>query len=267
MLNQRRLVYPTKMNNQNNIRLNQDNIPAGINKDSGDNPSEILQHLQRNSNILRDRYFWYVVILAILMGIFCYAPKLAILAGVAPLPDWEYAFFVAGYRTFYILCVTVAAWRLGILNGIITSVVLALVLFSPLLFTPPAAFNTWLELGVVGFSIIVSFVIGRQGKMQKLLTKTAYELQQQAMQLRLEVNERKKAERDLRTLSLRAMESLVFALEAKDKYTAGHSRRVTDITMCIGNKMCLSKEDLEDLRCGSLLHDVGKIGVDQLIQN
>jgi putative two-component system response regulator len=72
---------------------------------------------------------------------------------------------------------------------------------------------------------------------------------------------------EIRKLFLGSIEALVFALEAKDKYTAGHSRRVTEIAAAIGAQLGLSEDDMEDLRCGSLLHDVGKIAVDQLIQN
>jgi putative nucleotidyltransferase with HDIG domain len=73
--------------------------------------------------------------------------------------------------------------------------------------------------------------------------------------------------REIRKLFLGAIEALVFALEAKDKYTAGHSRRVTEIALATGSELGLSETDMEDLRWGSLLHDVGKIAVDQLIQN
>jgi putative two-component system response regulator len=73
--------------------------------------------------------------------------------------------------------------------------------------------------------------------------------------------------REIRKIFLGAIEALVFALEAKDKYTAGHSRRVTDIAAAIGKELNLSEGEMEDLRWGSLLHDVGKIAVDQLIQN
>lgn len=70
-----------------------------------------------------------------------------------------------------------------------------------------------------------------------------------------------------RTIFLGAIESLVYALEAKDPYTGGHSRRVTDIALNIGKELGLSKDALEDLRWGALLHDVGKIAVDSTIQN
>jgi putative nucleotidyltransferase with HDIG domain len=71
----------------------------------------------------------------------------------------------------------------------------------------------------------------------------------------------------LRRLFLNAIEALVSALEAKDKYTGGHSRRVTDIALAIGKELGLSGQDLEALRWGSLLHDIGKIAVDPAIQN
>ena len=70
-----------------------------------------------------------------------------------------------------------------------------------------------------------------------------------------------------RKLFLGAIEALVSALEAKDKYTGGHSRRVTEIALALGNELGLSTQDMEDLRWGSLLHDIGKIAVDQAIQN
>jgi putative nucleotidyltransferase with HDIG domain len=72
---------------------------------------------------------------------------------------------------------------------------------------------------------------------------------------------------EIRRLFLGAIEALVFALEAKDKYTAGHSRRVTEVALAIGRELNLPEDDMEDLRWGSLLHDVGKIAVDQFIQN
>jgi len=72
---------------------------------------------------------------------------------------------------------------------------------------------------------------------------------------------------EIRKLFLGSIEALVFALEAKDKYTAGHSRRVTEIALAIGRELNLSEEDQDNLRWGSLLHDVGKIAVDHFVQN
>jgi putative nucleotidyltransferase with HDIG domain len=73
--------------------------------------------------------------------------------------------------------------------------------------------------------------------------------------------------REIRKVFLGAIEALVSALEAKDRYTGGHSRRVTEIALALGNELGLSVQDMEDLRWGSLLHDIGKIAIHEAIQN
>jgi response regulator RpfG family c-di-GMP phosphodiesterase len=72
---------------------------------------------------------------------------------------------------------------------------------------------------------------------------------------------------EIRRLFLASIQSLVFALESKDKYTAGHSRRVSEFTLIIAHYMGIPPEELEDIRYGALLHDVGKIAIDPDIQN
>ena len=57
------------------------------------------------------------------------------------------------------------------------------------------------------------------------------------------------------------------ALEAKDHYTAGHSLRVSDIALAIGAELTLDELEMDNLRWGALLHDVGKLAVDPAIQN
>ncbi|TDM08589.1 MAG: hypothetical protein C4K60_03965 [Ideonella sp. MAG2] len=56
-------------------------------------------------------------------------------------------------------------------------------------------------------------------------------------------------------------DALVEAVEAKDPYTRGHSERVHHLSMEIGRAMDIRDKDLENLYWGSLLHDVGKIGI------
>lgn len=100
----------------------------------------------------------------------------------------------------------------------------------------------------------------------KTLEKRRLELQIKEYQEHLQEKVEEQT-REIRRLFLGAIEALVFALEAKDKYTAGHSRRVTKIALAIGRELSLAEDDMEGLRWGSLLHDVGKIAVDQSIQN
>lgn len=59
--------------------------------------------------------------------------------------------------------------------------------------------------------------------------------------------------------------SLVSTLDAKDPYTRGHSERVALIARRIGQELGLPAEDLHDLHLSGLLHDIGKIGVDDRI--
>jgi response regulator RpfG family c-di-GMP phosphodiesterase len=55
--------------------------------------------------------------------------------------------------------------------------------------------------------------------------------------------------------------TLIEAVEAKDPYTRGHSDRVHHLSMEIGKAMGLPQDELDDLHWGSMLHDVGKIGI------
>ncbi|OGQ50083.1 MAG: hypothetical protein A3I09_02430 [Deltaproteobacteria bacterium RIFCSPLOWO2_02_FULL_47_10] len=55
--------------------------------------------------------------------------------------------------------------------------------------------------------------------------------------------------------------SLVEALEAKDIYTRGHSERVSKLSIEMAKKMNVPTRELESIRKGGLLHDIGKIGV------
>jgi HD-GYP domain-containing protein (c-di-GMP phosphodiesterase class II) len=55
--------------------------------------------------------------------------------------------------------------------------------------------------------------------------------------------------------------SLAGALDARDDYTAGHSRRVSEYSCVIAEILNVSESDLEVIRVGGLLHDIGKIGV------
>lgn len=61
--------------------------------------------------------------------------------------------------------------------------------------------------------------------------------------------------------------SLVNAIEAKDKYTLGHSERVADYSVQLARRLNMSEEEVEDIRIAGMLHDIGKIGVADGILN
>ena len=57
------------------------------------------------------------------------------------------------------------------------------------------------------------------------------------------------------------IQTLRYTVEAKDPYTRGHSDRVSEFSVLIGEKLGLSEEQIKILRIGGLFHDIGKIGI------
>ena len=66
---------------------------------------------------------------------------------------------------------------------------------------------------------------------------------------------------ELALLNWGTLTALARAVDAKSPWTAGHSERVTEKALKVGQVLGLSKEDLENLHRGGLLHDIGKIGI------
>jgi len=73
------------------------------------------------------------------------------------------------------------------------------------------------------------------------------------------------ARRRLRQAYLQILEALVESLEARDEYTAGHSRRVGQYSSWIGRQMGMSAAEIERVQIGATLHDIGKIGIPDAI--
>jgi HD-GYP domain-containing protein (c-di-GMP phosphodiesterase class II) len=68
-----------------------------------------------------------------------------------------------------------------------------------------------------------------------------------------------------RELFLGTVKSLAAAIDGKDPYTRGHSERVSRISVAIAQRLDLSDDECEKIRISALLHDVGKIGIDDSI--
>src|SRR5215467_13350149 len=68
-----------------------------------------------------------------------------------------------------------------------------------------------------------------------------------------------------RELFLGSIRMLAAAIDEKDPYTRGHSGRVAKYSTLIARELGLSEEELDKLRIAALLHDVGKIGVDDRV--
>ncbi len=69
------------------------------------------------------------------------------------------------------------------------------------------------------------------------------------------------ANRLLKERSTAAMESLSATVDARDAYTAGHSRRVQQLALAIGRELGLSQIELDLLGHAALFHDIGKLAI------
>jgi len=66
-------------------------------------------------------------------------------------------------------------------------------------------------------------------------------------------------------LFISTITALAAAIDAKDEYTRGHSERVTKFSVIIGKYLGLNAIELERIKVAGLLHDIGKIGIDDKI--
>jgi len=114
-------------------------------------------------------------------------------------------------------------------------------------------FYGWL--GLVSFNLNEIF---RQGEL-KLLISMAEQLAGVIANTDLYEN--------LEQFIINMVKSLVFAIEAKDTYTRGHSERVSKYSMLMGERLGLGEKEYNDLKWASILHDIGKIGIPESILN
>jgi HD-GYP domain-containing protein (c-di-GMP phosphodiesterase class II) len=79
------------------------------------------------------------------------------------------------------------------------------------------------------------------------------------------IEDLKRSATENRELFLGTVKALAAAIDGKDPYTRGHSERVSRVSMAIAQRMGLSDEECEKIRVSALMHDVGKIGIDDKI--
>lgn len=98
-----------------------------------------------------------------------------------------------------------------------------------------------------------------------LLIESGIKSIQQMHEIRRINDELEETNKKLEQSYLESVQTLRYTVEAKDTYTRGHSDRVSDYSVLIGEKMGLSQDELKTLKIGGLFHDIGKIGVPDAI--
>src|SRR5688500_4338003 len=83
--------------------------------------------------------------------------------------------------------------------------------------------------------------------------------------IEISIDQLKKAAQENHNLFINSIRMLAAAIDAKDPYTRGHSERVARYSIAIGKNLVLNERDMKNLRISALLHDVGKIGIDDRI--
>jgi putative nucleotidyltransferase with HDIG domain len=79
------------------------------------------------------------------------------------------------------------------------------------------------------------------------------------------ISDLKKASEENRQLFIDAIEMIAAAVDAKDPYTKGHSRRVSQYSVALARELGLEEEEVDKIRISATLHDVGKIGVEDRV--
>ena len=85
--------------------------------------------------------------------------------------------------------------------------------------------------------------------------------------IRVKTNHLKRRQREYQHLIGESLRTFANAIDAKDKYTNGHSLRVAAYTLELAKKLNVSEEEQERLYYIALLHDIGKIGIPDRILN
>jgi len=100
----------------------------------------------------------------------------------------------------------------------------------------------------------------------RVLDKRRLILENKSYQLHLEEKVKEQTQR-IRESFLNSIKSLAYALEAKDKYTGGHSQKVAEVAVAIALELGMPEDKVEKIKLAGLVHDIGKIGVSESVLN
>jgi putative nucleotidyltransferase with HDIG domain len=115
--------------------------------------------------------------------------------------------------------------------------------------------------GLAVFAVPLLLMRKTQEAYLKHTQRSAQKLREAADTIQSQNVSLEQANKLLRERSTAAMESLSATVDARDAYTAGHSRRVQQLALAIGRELGLSQPELELLGHAALFHDIGKLAV------
>lgn len=77
----------------------------------------------------------------------------------------------------------------------------------------------------------------------------------------VDITDRKRLERSAEALTESVIQALAAASEARDPYTAGHQRRVSDVAVDIATRLGLSAHEIKGIALAAAIHDIGKVAI------
>ena len=103
--------------------------------------------------------------------------------------------------------------------------------------------------------------------LQKRLASQSSKVEHEHLRIRASLLEEQisRAKSDLIASFEGTINALLLAIDAKDSYTNAHSRRVSELSCAIAKGLGLGSSVIEGLKHASLIHDIGKIGIDESI--
>jgi signal transduction histidine kinase len=146
--------------------------------------------------LMKDIYFWYVTVMTLFAVLFSQAPRIISTLNLPLYGEWAFAYYVALYRGLFLMAVAIASWKYGTKGGM-----LLCILFSPftllVVIANREAFSFFIDISVLILGFIFSWLVGKQGTMNQLLSRNAEELKLQSEKLKTEIIERQQYEEAL----------------------------------------------------------------------
>jgi putative nucleotidyltransferase with HDIG domain len=227
------------------------------------------------------------------------APLLVLMCVIQHIPDWirqRYRWYIQSFNICnYVLASLSAAWvsraggSAGLLAGglaasatfiLVNRTLLVAMLGAARRLSPRqtgllALEDLWIDFSLAAMGVTLA-ALGRVEHwlvplalsplvLIYYLQRDARELEEASQTIQRQNESLHEANELLMERSRAAMEGLAATVDARDAYTAGHSRRVRHISLEIGAELGLAEEELEVLGQAALFHDIGKIAVPDAI--
>jgi putative nucleotidyltransferase with HDIG domain len=248
----------------------------------------------------RHQVFHAALVFVIAGALLLPTPLLVLMCVVQHIPDWmrhRYRWYIQTFNIAnYVVSALAAAWAargasgssLLVVSGfaatvtflIVNRVLLAAMLHAAHRLSPRQTGlftleDVWIDFSLSAMGVSLAALGGVELWIVPLalaplmliyyLQRGARELEQASETIQRQNVSLQEANELMREQSRAAMEGLAATVDARDAYTAGHSRRVRHISLAIGAELGLPAGDLEVLAQAALLHDIGKIAIPDVI--